>query len=1053
MKFTPTTSAIGAGGSLAPSVSRRVPPPAPVEADIIHSEDGIVFLRVVEPVSSVMAKKLRRRSDGRWEVFGDYGRSKRVRAVERPVRDLASLANALREVAENQKVCAIRGGIRAGFEEAVTAPKGVRRLLHDRPEEQETAAFEERARCWVACDLDSFTLPEFVDPIADVEHVIDAAVEQLPPEFYDTSCFWQLTSSHGIKPGGRVRLWFWLSRPTSNRELKAWLNAAKVDHAVFAAVQPIYTASPSIPSGVPDLLPVRVGERMGDRDWVEVPAPEDLAAVERVFSGGNSDRLSVKSDEEALQLMGDPPAYPDGRGFFAPVKAAIAAAVADNGIYVDADALLARIDAQLVERGHTRSASYIAFRKKDARTLVEWYIRRAEEREGVAAMPPPSAGVLPPDPETRLAVFAEALQAQAAAYEDRYLRGKLLRGVAPVAVPKAVSVEVANTAARNHIHHHLWDAVLWALGGEYADDLRAAGLEPRAKPRNLVLCAGAGVGKTTSFIDVLKDIYRRLPPHIPLQIAVLDTDHTKAARTVRDLEAAGVLVPIIHLRGRRQQSPDGIPLCHRADLPGRAYELGLSVKRTLCQRRGTEPCPFHPTGADQETCGYFRQTENLPRRCILVATHHAVGTGVMSGGVELPRIVIVDEDAARAIRRKPIHSTFDGLRKYVERAGAQWGDRLEAVHAILDVLALPPADLVGWQNQLEGRGVTLGRLTEAAEFIKDKWWKAVGDPADEASITSGLSWIEKDRASLVLISLLEGLVLDWQRPDVAPQSVRIETWRLDGAEQTGPEVTPATPCEAIEDRVFLALDASAKPETARALYGADARFEEIAARRHMKVVQIVAPSFSKKALGLGQHVSDDERERGAKLIRDLERAVDLLVRRHGAGKLGVIVPLDLRKLWTGDKKLTGFTEWRGALVGHFGALRGLNDIEHCTAMLVVGCQQPMRTDVERIARADFARDPDPLRDLAIWQPGTQPPDFPWIYRGFLMRDGRRLGMKVRYHPDPRVDAELRQIRDEEVIQAFDRVRAVWAAAGAEKTVYLAAPVVLPITVELGVAVR
>ncbi|WP_428489563.1 hypothetical protein [Rhodopila sp.] len=349
--------------------------------------DGIVLLTVVSPSKSVLTKTLGRGADGTWRIVRDYGGISRVRAKEYLVDGLDSLAAELTKVASDPRVCAIRGGIRPDFIDEARQPHGVRRLAYDRPAEGVKAAFEARDRRWVACDLDSFELPDFVDPIRDIEFVIDAALEQLPPEFRDVSCFWQLTSGHGIKKGGRCRLWFWLSRPTSNQALKNWLGSAKVDTSVFAIVQPIYTAAPILPLGVPDVLPGRFGVRAGRADEVEVPRAEDLSGYRGASYGamGNPHGFVAASVDEALDMMGDPAAYPDGRGFHAPIKAALAAAIRADGSKVDQAALLDRIDAELMARGHTRDAGYIKGRIRDTRSWLEWYVRKALDAEAVHA--------------------------------------------------------------------------------------------------------------------------------------------------------------------------------------------------------------------------------------------------------------------------------------------------------------------------------------------------------------------------------------------------------------------------------------------------------------------------------------------------------------------------------------------------------------------------------------------------------------------------------------------------------------------------------------------
>ena len=186
--------------------------------------NGVVLPTVVTPAKSRLTKTLARSRTGKWIVAAAYGKIWRVRAREVPVQDIGSLSDVLLAASRDPRVCAIRGGIRPGFEEAALSATGVRRLAYDRPTEVGgVAAFEERARPWVACDLDSFPLPDHIDPIVDFEHVIDVAMERMPPEFRSASCFWQLTSGHGIKPGGRARLFFWLSRPVTNNEATRWI--------------------------------------------------------------------------------------------------------------------------------------------------------------------------------------------------------------------------------------------------------------------------------------------------------------------------------------------------------------------------------------------------------------------------------------------------------------------------------------------------------------------------------------------------------------------------------------------------------------------------------------------------------------------------------------------------------------------------------------------------------------------------------------------------------------------------------------------------------------
>lgn len=141
-----------------------------------------------------------------------------------------------------------------------------RRLKHSK--EGAPATLRDVARRWLAIDVDSLPLPEGVTP-QNLAGCGRAAIATLPGPFRNARVLVQATASHGIKPGVRLRLWFWLSRPLSGDELKAWLLRAPVDGSVFDAVEPIFTAPPHFADGRPDPFPHRI---------LEIPGSETVIA-------------------------------------------------------------------------------------------------------------------------------------------------------------------------------------------------------------------------------------------------------------------------------------------------------------------------------------------------------------------------------------------------------------------------------------------------------------------------------------------------------------------------------------------------------------------------------------------------------------------------------------------------------------------------------------------------------------------------------------------------------------------------------------------------------
>lgn len=198
-----------------------------------------------------------------------YDRARTFDLFERPVDDLAGLGAWLRWLSDQPGCCVVRGAI---LDPART--RGVRRLLSRDPKTGGGPTLCDVARWWLALDVDSLPRPEHVKA-TDLPACAAVAIERLPPAFHGASCIVQATASHGLKPGVRLRVWFWLDRPTTGVKLKTWLRAAPIDMSVFGAAQPIYTAAPLFAPGLSDHLPTRMVKVPG-HPVVHVPPPGDL---------------------------------------------------------------------------------------------------------------------------------------------------------------------------------------------------------------------------------------------------------------------------------------------------------------------------------------------------------------------------------------------------------------------------------------------------------------------------------------------------------------------------------------------------------------------------------------------------------------------------------------------------------------------------------------------------------------------------------------------------------------------------------------------------------
>ncbi len=233
--------------------------------------DEACSLTVLQPSAPnlSLAKLIRR--DG---TIRDYDEVLHFDAITRPVKSLADLAKLIRELAPNHRQAVVRGKLLAG-----TAATRIHRRLRPNAKTGAAATLRDVSRLWLVLDIDGLTMPPGVD-VTDLEACGRAAMAMLPEAFHGVACIVQATSGHGIKPGMRLRLWFWLSRPLSGAELKAWFKGYPVDHSIFTANQLIYTASPIFEDGALDPLSVRVAMLDG-APLVPAPSADELAPARR----------------------------------------------------------------------------------------------------------------------------------------------------------------------------------------------------------------------------------------------------------------------------------------------------------------------------------------------------------------------------------------------------------------------------------------------------------------------------------------------------------------------------------------------------------------------------------------------------------------------------------------------------------------------------------------------------------------------------------------------------------------------------------------------------
>jgi putative DNA primase/helicase len=242
------------------------------------------------------------KANGTIDAFGD---AKFYKLTEHKVGNIAELSALLTKLQAMPRAVLIRGKY-VGAELAQQRdpefqPGDVRRMLD---------YFNDQPLHTVLIDVDGF-VPVMVDPITDPEEaVLEFVQTMLPMEWAGASYHWQLSSSFGhptkVQDGLKVHIWFWLEKPLTSAQLKAWAKSVDLpaDMALFNPVQCHYTAAPMFEAGVDDPIAVRSGFVQGYlSDTVDFEVDEAaLAAVQR--SGGSGKVLAdlAETDPVAVAL-------------------------------------------------------------------------------------------------------------------------------------------------------------------------------------------------------------------------------------------------------------------------------------------------------------------------------------------------------------------------------------------------------------------------------------------------------------------------------------------------------------------------------------------------------------------------------------------------------------------------------------------------------------------------------------------------------------------------------------------------------------------------------
>ncbi|MBI0435421.1 hypothetical protein [Roseomonas sp. KE0001] len=247
-----------------------------------------------------------RRLTKTWHADGTcdgYDSAKHFDLHEVVIDGLDALEALLRDLAPRWDCAVVRGAI---ADPART--RSVRRLAHPDPETGEAATLRDIPRRWLSLDLDGVPLPEGLDR-RDLAACAAAVLPMLPEPLRQADLVVQASSSHGIKPGARLRLWGWCDRRLARSELVRWFQGTPVDAALFRPAQLNYTAAPLFAPGATDPLPARLLRIQGTSAIIQAPSAEALApppepvAPVRPVSPGSGSRYALAALTRAISTI------------------------------------------------------------------------------------------------------------------------------------------------------------------------------------------------------------------------------------------------------------------------------------------------------------------------------------------------------------------------------------------------------------------------------------------------------------------------------------------------------------------------------------------------------------------------------------------------------------------------------------------------------------------------------------------------------------------------------------------------------------------------------
>ena len=926
-------------------------------------------------------------------------------AEERSVASLNDVAATVEAIRGDPAAFLVRGALTKDAREAVAHnPRYCLRRRKRQGKKGEAPTLVEVPRQWLMVDVDGYPLPDWADLATEPEEVVARAIHDLLPEcFHHAQCFWQLSASAGFKAGFlKVHLFFWLSEPIANQDLKLFLQAYApgVDRSPYNAAQPHYVADPIVENGH-DPISQRTGWCKGLDDVVVLPVL-DLTALraivarrrERVVSGTGLDARTAGTVAAATALLGDDEGH---EGFHAPLRRA-------TWLYARQTSPHQRDDAAL----------------------------KAELRQAIRATAgrPDGSGKHSP---------AELERYCSDAYLDPLLDGAFHRiaqdrsdapeGMTPFHATPGFGVEKAREQLRGRIEEVLRDATAW----------HATDAQERGKPKHIGLAVDVATGKSGIGRRLVAELSRAQREKGGLHRILWLVPTIKLGSEAEEHFAGLEDVTVAVHRGREQDDPNrpGEKMC--LDLPAVQLAIGAgeNVDEAVCGGRENRCRLF-------EVCGYQRQRASVKDADIVIGAHElafhlpaSIKTELAltvfdeawwQDGLALGRAVAVDGLAGSVIQHPVWHrgTTFGGLRQNLEGTHDLYGYR-----AALERALTAAADGYLRRDTLVAAGLTAEMCASARKLEWDRKRPGLMRP--------GMSYQARQQAA-------EEAGINVQIPRFSTMWTILNDLLSSDAEATGRAELEWQPTKEGDRRVLmlntkrdvsgvilekpiLLLDATMPVDLVRSYLPDLEAAEPVRVRApHMRLHQVVGGFGKTSIVPYGEPETSENRRR-----RNLAGSLRDLIENETRGTSG----------WTGGPGTLvvtyqgleeAFQGIPGVETAHFNNMAGHDRWRGVRNLFVIGRPLPP---------------PDAIRQLAAALTGA-PVEVSQSHRAaraVRMADGTGGTVEVRAYEDPQAEAVRAAITDAEVVQAIGRARGVNRTASDPVRVWLMADVVTPLVVD------